>query len=163
MTYNGPIPQAIYRFKYAGRRTLADPFAVLLSGAFDRYFEFQPVDGLVAVPLHRRNQSLRGYNQASLLAQALSRRIGVPVADDLLARVRPTRPQFRLTRAERQENLRGAFRLHPRRMGASSIKGRSFLLIDDICTTGATLAGCARRLRQAGAARVAALVLARDL
>ena len=137
--YRGVIPAAIYRFKYAD------------------------VQGMIPVPLYRRNEKARGYNQAELLAGGLSRHTGLAMVP-LLVRTRNTRSQYRLNREERHDNVRSAFEIHPfaaKRMEA--IKGSSFLLIDDICTTASTLEECAKALRRAGVKSVKALVLARDL
>ncbi|MFA5974870.1 MAG: ComF family protein [Elusimicrobiota bacterium] len=163
VTYTGIIPDAIYRFKYAGRRSMADSLSLLMASAFERYPELQPVDLLLPVPLHPKNEHVRGYNQAALLAQCLSRRIRIPSNGKTLIRLRRTRPQFKLGRPSRRSNLKEAFGLHPNAQAASTLRKRTVLLIDDICTTGTTLTECARLLRGTGAAEVKALVLARDL
>jgi ComF family protein len=157
--YKGPLPPAIYRFKYFGRRSMAVSFGTLLRSALDYYPELQPLSHLAAVPLHASRQRMRGYNQAELLAQALSTAAGLPLLHGILVRRRQTAPQYGLRKPERLKNLKAAFAA-PHRPG---IKGLNILLIDDICTTGATLQECAKVLRRAGAASVKALVLARDL
>jgi ComF family protein len=138
---------------------LTDPLSTLMYQAWDRYSELHSIQGLVPVPLHSANHYERGYNQAVLLAQALSCRLGLPCWENALIRIRRTRPQFRLGKPERFANLQGSI------MAAShrSLKGMRLLLIDDVCTTGATLRECALALRRAGAKRIQALVLARDL
>jgi ComF family protein len=157
--YNPVMRNAIHRFKYGGRKTLAPSLAVLLENGLDRFSELQEARILVPVPLHRSNERLRGFNQAALLAQALSHRIGYPVRDDLILRARQTKPQFQLKKAERSVNLQQAFQA----VGRRKAQGMNLLLIDDVCTTASTLGECARVLRRAGAASVQALVLARDL
>jgi len=114
-------------------------------------------DLLVPVPLHWGRLFRRRYNQAALLAQALSRRTGVAAVPDLLLRQRATPTQGGLDRKGRHRNVKGAFRLRDRR----SVAGKRVVLVDDVLTTGATLAECARVLTRAGAARVDALTLAR--
>jgi ComF family protein len=111
------------------------------------------------VPLHRTRLRSRGFNQALLLAYGISERFGVPLCYDNLARIRPTRPQVELTVRERAENVRGAFGLQ--RPG--EVAERKVLLIDDVFTTGATMNECARVLKDAGAASVTVLTLARTL
>ena len=114
-------------------------------------------DLLVPVPLHWTRLFARRYNQAALLAHAIHRPGGPPVAPDWLVRRRRTPSQGHRNRRARAENVHGAFALRPGR----SVKGRRVVLIDDVFTTGATVAECARVLRRAGAAGVDVLTLAR--
>ena len=116
-------------------------------------------DLIVPVPLHRWRLLQRRYNQSALLALQLGRLSGKPVAPDLLRRRRNTPSQGRLSRAQRQQNVRGAFTVAPGRV--SEVTGNGILLIDDVLTTGATVEACARVLKRAGAARVEVLTLAR--
>ena len=107
--YKGPIPSAIHRFKYFGRKTLAYPFSRLLQSTLTRYEELQPMDGLVPVPLYKESQRIRGFNQAEALSANLSRLEGIPLLSSILIRKRSTTPQYHLSKPERRENLRGAF------------------------------------------------------
>ncbi len=111
------------------------------------------------VPLHWTRLFARRYNQAGLLARALGRVAGRPVAPDLLVRRRRTPSQGRLSAAGRSRNVRAAFALAPRRV--AEIRDRRVLLVDDVFTTGATVYECARTLRRAGAAGVDVITLAR--
>ena len=114
---------------------------------------------LVPVPLHRRRLIARRFNQSALLALGVSRRSGVPAAPDMLVRHRATPAQAGLSRSRRARNVRGAFHVPPAlRAGLAE---RRILLVDDVVTTGATAAACARVLRRAGAARIDVLSLAR--
>jgi ComF family protein len=159
--YRSPLQPAIHRFKYAGRKSLQPLFKLLMEFAWSQYAELQPVDLLVPVPLHPSVTHDRGYNQAALLAQALSPVSRCGVYGDLLVRRRRTKAQFRLSKPERLTNLVGAFSLrHEAPVGL--LQGAHVLLIDDVCTTGATLQECARALKKGGAGTVKALVLARD-
>ncbi len=161
--YEGSISAAIHRFKYGGRVSLARPFTTLLRQAWNRYPELHRAEMIVPVPLHTRQQRLRGYNQAEVLAEAVSGEIGRPVLQ-LLARVRKTKSQTRLSRPARRHNITGAFALLPEAKGNRTLlKGRSVLLVDDVCTTGNTLLACFLELRKAQMEPVGALVLARDL
>jgi ComF family protein len=112
-------------------------------------------DLVVEVPLHPARRRERGYNQAGLLADIVAARLGSTRAPGLLARLRPTPPQARLGPRERRSNVAGAFEV----LRAKSVAGRTVLIVDDVVTTGATLAACAARLRAAGAA-TSALTLA---
>jgi ComF family protein len=120
-----------------------------------------PADVVVPVPLHASRQRERGYNQATLLARELVRCLRArqaPMALDerVLVRERATPPQVGLDGAQRRENVRGAFRC-----SSDAVLGRQVLLIDDVCTTGATLEACAVALGEGGARGVRALTFAR--
>jgi ComF family protein len=116
-------------------------------------------DLVAPVPLHWLRLFRRRYNQAALLAQAVARTAGLPVAVDLLARRRATPSQGHLGAAARRRNVRGAFAVRPR--WAARIPGQRIVIVDDVLTTGATAEACARTLLRAGAAAVDVLVLAR--
>jgi len=161
--YRGVMRPAIHRFKYAGRMELHHVLGVFMRYAWSQYPEIRDVQGLVPVPLHQNHEKIRGFNQAELLAQALACDTGLRVLP-LLVRRRATPSQVKLDRVSRRENVRSAFALQPLSPDHMAIlKGLSFLLIDDVCTTTSTLRECAAVLRKAGAGPVKALVLARDL
>jgi ComF family protein len=112
---------------------------------------------LVPVPLHPKRLRQRGYNQASLLAQELSKIIGLPVDEDALIRAQDVVPQARTkSAAERRQNVRHAFACN------RNMADKQILLIDDVCTTGATLDACAIALKTAGASSVWGLTVARE-
>ncbi len=143
LIYTEEAARAIQRFKYGDARYLAGFLASFLDIP-----EAWDIEAIVPVPLHKRRLNRRGYNQSALLAEALAARISVPVRPELLVRVRNTKTQTRLNMKQRARNLRGAFRALP------EAKGMRLLLIDDVRTTGATLAECAQALRAAGASAV---------
>ncbi|MCA8900873.1 MAG: ComF family protein [Hyphomonas sp.] len=116
-------------------------------------------DMIVPVPLHYFRLASRGFNQSGWLAQAVAREAGLPVILDALRRTRRTPTQGGLSARARRRNVAGAFTV--RRPAAARISGRRVLLVDDVLTTGATLAACTRALKQAGARQVDVLVLAR--
>lgn len=169
LRFEGSTRQVIHRFKYGNRPVLATPLAGLMA----EYWREQPLptDVIVPVPLHVARQRQRGYNQAHLLANALGHHIGLPVSGDVLWRVRPTPAQVGLSMAERRANVRGAFAsLDTANAQGSSIigvnpvhpiRGHRVLVVDDVCTTGATLEACSLALRAAGAASVWGLTVAR--
>ena len=154
--YEGALREALHAFKYSGKRALARPLGDL---AIEQCRAFLPgdIDALVPVPLAYERERGRGFNQAALLADRLARPLELPVIPRWLGRVRATRPQSDLSAAERQANVRGAFRASRR------VAGRHVLVVDDVLTTGATLGACARALRDAGARRIGVLTVARVL
>ena len=109
----------------------------------------------VPVPLHKSKLAKRGFNQSQVIFEQPLTELGMSMADCLL-RIRPTKPQYGLSAAERRENLHEVFQLAK----GAPVKGRQVLLVDDIMTTGATLMECARVLQEAGAARITGLVAA---
>lgn len=156
--YAGSLKSAVRALKYAGREALGPPLARLLSALAGRP-ELRGADALVPVPLHFVRKHARGFNQAEILARGVSAETGTPVWDALRRR-RWTRPQAGLRREARRRNVDGVF--EARRSAETLLKGRWVILVDDVCTTGATLEACARALRAAGARRVDAITLARD-
>ena len=157
LLYDAPSKELILPFKHADRTDLAPTLAGLMAGPCAE--SLADVDLLVPVPLHRGRLFRRRYNQAALLALALGRRAGVPVRCDVLLRRRATRSQGQFGPAGRRRNLAGAFETPTARR--ASVAGRRIGLIDDVLTTGATAASCARVLRRAGAAHIAVMTLAR--
>lgn len=132
---------------------MAKPLGRLLASALPRE---QGFDVIVPMPLHWRKRWRRGFNQAGLLAREIARRTNLPVSH-ALRRVKHTAAQAGLTNAKRRENVSGAFRARHK----AALAGQRVLLIDDVLTTGATAASCARVLRMAGARDVTLLTLAR--
>lgn len=155
--YRRSIPYLLHAFKYRGRISAGKALAGWMAGMLPRFPEISGADAVVPVPLHPKRLRERGFNQASLLALETAAIYSKPV-EEILQRTRDTLPQWRLTRSRRSENLREAFEV---RCGAR-LDGKSFLLVDDVYTTGATLESCAQTLKAAGAARICAYVLARD-
>jgi ComF family protein len=157
MVYDDASKRLILGFKHADRTEAAPAFGRWLQRAGGALVA--DAELIVPVPLHRWRLFTRRYNQAGLLAQALGRVAERPVAPDLLVRRRRTPIQGGLGRTGRRRNVAGAIGVRPAR--APLVDGRRVLLIDDVHTTGATLAECARVLRRAGATAVDALTLAR--
>ena len=155
--YEGTLREVIHAMKYRPVFGLVRPLAELLCGWFSVYWGRRVPDALVPVPLHRLRLRRREFDQAQALAGELGRQVGVPVWSDTLTRHVSTRSQIGLSAVERRRNIRGAFRVEPRR----SCRGKSLLLIDDVYTTGATALECARVLKRAGAARVDVYTVAR--
>ena len=155
--FDGVMRQAIHELKYRNLRALAGLLAQLLNGYLLEYP--LPAQVLVPVPLHPKRLRERGYNQSYLLAKELGKLARLPVVDDCLFRERHSLPQARTsTVGERRGNVADAFTCRHQRL-----EGKHILLIDDVSTSGATLDACARVLKQAGAASVWGLTLAREI
>lgn len=153
----GPVLEAIHRYKYKGDLWFEDFLAELLISEARAWFQENPTDALLPVPLFPVKQRERGFNQAGRLAHRLGRAVGVPVENRWLRRVVATPSQTRLTRTQRADNMRAAFA----RRGPVRLEGLSLVLVDDVFTTGATTSACARLLLRSGAARVVVWTVAR--
>lgn len=151
--YAGRLRSAIHELKYRGRRGLARPLGRLLAD-----LELPAVDGIVPVPLHPRRLLDREFNQSALLARALARVSGSPLELRLLEKCNDTDPQAVQSRKERKRLRASAFRVPD----PAQVRDRRILLVDDVCTTGATLNACSRALATAGARSVDAVTLARS-
>lgn len=145
----------VHAFKFRGRRTAARAAGEEMGRAWPRFPELGRPDALVPMPLHPARRRQRGYNQALLMAESLALLIGIPV-QELAQRRKSTRPQWALNREQRRENLESAF------SGLRAAAGQRLLIIDDVCTSGASLEACAGALKAAGAAAVAGYVFARQ-
>ena len=153
----GLVRDLIHAFKYNGRFELRRPLAAWLAqGLRDVRLSEPGIDALVPVPLHPRRKRERGFNQAQVLAEHISDAASLTV-EPLLRRIRYTTTQTNFDRRERIENLRGAFDLAK----GAVVRERNLVLVDDVFTTGSTADECALVLRQAGAASVRVLTIAR--
>ncbi len=148
--YDGSLRAIVHALKYGKRRSLARRLAARMEEAAGNLLV--DVDLVVPVPLHRRRRRIRGFNQA----EEIARHLGVRWAD-ALRRTRSTPSQTDLPAARRHANVRGAFAVRRRQ----HVAGLCVLLVDDVCTTGATLEACARVLKDAGAREIRALTAAR--
>jgi len=154
--FEGPIRHAIHSLKYRRNVALGDALARYLV-EYVRNVGWR-VDMVVPVPLGRQRLKQRGYNQAGLLAKPVSIIQDWHYSPQAVLRFRETRSQVGLSAMERRENISNAFRADP-----VQVSGKVILLMDDVVTTGATLAACSDALREAGAKTVYALTLARAL
>ena len=158
-TYNFPIDSLITRFKHSAKWPFGHLLAELLTQALQHRFDedLPRPELLVPVPLGNRRLRQRGFNQAAMLARWISASLDIPCDERLLLRTQDTDAQQDLNAEARQKNLRNAFAL----AANASFKGRHLALVDDVLTTGATAQALARRLMDAGAARVDVYCLAR--
>jgi ComF family protein len=147
--FNDTARELVHHLKYAERVSLAQPMGRMLERTIkDHDFSAAVV---VPVPLHRKRQRERGFNQAQLIAKALA----LPVDTSIVRRCKNTVTQTGLSRSERSKNLAGAFEVD------RDVKGQTILVIDDVLTTGATMNEIARALKKAGAQRVEVVTFAR--
>lgn len=149
--HQGPAARAVRGFKYRRQIAAGASLAALWAGRADPGW-LKGADLAAPVPLHPRRLLRRGFNQAALLARWLKDAGGPRWEPRLLLRTRHTRPQVGMNQLQRRENVAGAFAV--RRGMKGRLQGKTVLLVDDVYTTGATCAECARVLKQAGAARV---------
>ncbi len=154
---DGPARDLVHHLKYGDRVELARPMGSWMARAGAELLGDAAV--IVPVPLHRRRLFQRRFNQAALLAAAIAEKSAVAVDPMLLKRVKATDPQVGKTRAQRADNVQGAFQVDPERR--SAIAGKRVLLVDDVLTSGATVNAASRILLRAGAEAVDVLVFAR--
>ncbi|WP_425497872.1 ComF family protein [Lysobacter arvi] len=151
--YRTPVDRLLPRAKFHGDLASLRLLSELMG---DRLGDAEQPEALAPIPLHRERLRRRGYDQALELARPLARRLGVPLRDDLLRRVRSTAAQSRLDAGARRRNLRGAFEVRTRASLPAHVA-----LVDDVMTTGATARSAALALRRAGVQRVDVWVCAR--
>ena len=156
-SFRGVTRDALHAIKYSGEQRLADP----LGSAIARRWRAIGVgaDLVVNVPVHADRERQRGYDQAALIARRAARDLGLPFVP-AIRRARATIAQFDLDRRDRARNVKGAFAVDPRHAG--QLRDHWILLVDDVVTTGATLAACATAVLDAGALGVSAITVARE-
>lgn len=146
--YRGEMQESLMRFKYGGRQEYGYFYAKVLAEAAGTFLEKACPDVLLPVPIHRLKFLKRGYNQAEILADQLSKLWKLPVNTTCLKRIRHTKAQKNLSPRERRKNLRAAFQI------CEAVTWKSVMLVDDIYTTGSTVDAIAELLKEAGVERV---------
>jgi len=160
LNYEQPlVRQAIHAIKYSFIQDLMPTVAELLIKVLDqsRFHQDFRADVVVPIPLHRQKLAQRGFNQAKLLAEILAQKYSWKIDNKILQRTKSTRSQTGLPRLRRLTNVKDIFSVK----APESIKNKNIILVDDVCTTGATLEEAAKILKQHGAAKVWAITLAR--
>lgn len=152
--YEKEIKQSVYQFKFHNKREYGRFYVSEMVRIYGSEIQNWQPDVLIPVPMHKRKQRLRGYNQAEILAQGVGRALSLPVNTKILYRARKTMPQKELTRKEREINLKNAFKTFH-----DAVELEKVLLVDDIYTTGATMDAAAGALLAGGVKEVRFLVL----
>lgn len=147
--YKAEVKNSIYRFKYQGRREYASYYGAELVRVYGGWIRRHGVQAVIPIPVSKSRRRQRGYNQAALVAREVGRRMGLPVYEHLLLRVRDTKVQKELSGEERKNNLKKAFKTRENKVQLDHI-----LLIDDIYTTGSTMNEAAKELLRAGVLEV---------
>lgn len=150
-SYEPPFDRVVHGLKYRRLDFLGPQLAKELCSRLSH--QLREVEVVVPVPLHWRRRLSRGYNQAEEIARPLARQLGLPL-HRVVKRIRATPPQTRFGRRQREDNLARAFSVRP----GARLDGGRLLLVDDVATTGSTLAASARCLKEAGASHIVALV-----
>lgn len=145
--YKGVIKQSMYRFKYANKREYARYYARQAVKMYGNWLLGMQV--IVPVPVYHKKQKLRGYNQAEVLAEEISKLTGIPVDKNLIIRIKDTVPQKELGYQQRKNNLENAFQTKE-----SIVQYTHVLVVDDIYTTGCTAEAVAKELRKQGGHQV---------
>ncbi len=159
LLFDGAARGLVHRFKYERRVHLVRPLGLLTTRQLSSFAAASGGQLVVPVPLHARRLRQRGFNQALLLGEYLARSWRLPLARHDLHRTRWTEPQINLSAAERSANVRGAFAV----ADAGRIEGKRIILVDDVFTTGSTVAECSHTLRRAGAESVVVITAARAM
>lgn len=151
--YEGKIRDVIIRMKFYGNKAFSDVLAFLLCNLLNDMAVLSDFDLVIPAPLSKERLFERGFNQAALLAKPFAEQFGVNYREDILLKIKDTKRQSRLPSSERFTNVRGAF------SASSDAAGKKIIIVDDIFTTGSTLAECAQTLKDAGAANIVGVTL----
>jgi ComF family protein len=155
--YEGDVRELLLAMKFGGRERIASVLGAIAAERWCRPGELEGHSAVVPVPLSRKRQRTRGFNQAERIATAIARVAGLAVRRGLLMRQKDRPPQSGLSAAARRHNVAGSYRARI----PSTLHGHALLLVDDVLTTGATADAAAKALRRAGAGAVDVLTLAR--
>lgn len=146
--YNTQMKQSLLRYKFYGSREYGRYYAESICRYAGEDIKRWKPDVIVPVPMHRRKVKMRGFNQAEDLAERIGVFMGLPVAEDIIYKVKETRSQKKLDAKDRKKNLQDAFRM------AYPVNGLTILVVDDVYTTGSTMETIAKCLLESGAKKV---------
>ncbi len=148
--YNAQIQFMLHQLKYNGFYSMGS----LLADGFEKAIEKNSADLITCVPLHKAKKRERGYNQSAGIASTLGKKFSIPFKEDVLVRTKYTSSQTKLSREERQLNVKDVFKVN------EDVEGMKIILVDDVITTGATVNACALQLKQHKCKRVAVFAAA---
>lgn len=154
--YEGPLREALHNLKYKNDLELGNVFSsalVTIIRALNWNFDF-----IIPMPISPNHYKVRGYNQSMVIARPIALALGISIANNLVERNKETRSQVNLNREERFKNLQSAFSAN-----SAKLLNKKVLLVDDICTTGATISSCSKTLKDAGCSEIYCLTVARTL
>lgn len=155
------LKQVIHRYKYDFIKELSIPLGRLMTQKLKNRNDIISNAVLVPVPLFRKRLRWRGFNQSELLASEISQKLNIPLRTDLIKRIKNTPPQAQIKNSlQRKANIKGIFQICHKT--ENNIKNRILILVDDVCTTGATLEECAKVIESLKPKSVIGLVLARN-
>ncbi len=152
---HAPAGRLIYKLKYHNRPDIGEALGVIIAREFAADNFFDGIDAIIPLPLSKRRERQRGYNQSMELAKGIAKVTGINICKDAVRRVKDTDTQTRKNPAERQENVKDAFKL----TCPEAIGGKHILLVDDVITTGASLSACAREIANAGNVTISILTI----
>ena len=145
----------VLALKYRNRQQIGEHFGrIMAADLIDTTF-FEGIDAIVPIPLSKKRQLQRGYNQSESLAEGVSKVTGIPVLNNIVERIKDNPTQTKLNTPQRKQNVEGIFRT----IDKDSIRGKHILLIDDVLTTGATILSCAQELSKDTDVRISILTL----
>ncbi len=154
--YTGVIRYAILDLKFNENRHISDVlnyYALTYLSTFEDENLFDYIDEIIPVPLSKSRLTERGYNQAEIIAKAISEKYNIPLNTSSLLKIKNTKPQSSLSREQRNANLQGAYSCD------DAVNGKRIMLVDDVYTTGNTLEACAKELSSHGASSICAFTL----
>lgn len=154
LNYNRFLRELVHSFKFNGKNYLYKPFAEIMIDTI-RQKNIVDIDLILFIPIHRRKEAIRGYNQSELLADYISKNLNIPISKGNLIKTKWTQEQNTLDRIQRFKNLKDSFSIK----NPSEFENKRILLIDDIITTGSTFNECAKLLMEKGAKEVLAIAL----
>lgn len=158
LAYGEESKKLIFDLKYNDKIHLAKFFSKLMLPVFK---EFEEIDFIIPVPLHKKRVRQRKFNHSVLIARDLSKKSKIPLIYDSLIRVKNTRPQSGLSKTGRKRNISGAIKFNDKYLDI--IKGKNVVLIDDVITTASTIDACCKVLRRGGVGKIYVVTLAKTV
>lgn len=161
--YNYPlVKKIIHHYKYNFVKELSDPLALLAIKQLQQTQLLPEKTILVPVPLHPYRLRWRGFNQSQMLAEKINQKLKFPLLNQIIIRQKNTKPQVKFNNQQRQKNIKNAFTLNEKLINSKKIsfKDKTFVLIDDVITSGITLQECARTLQKLNPKQIQAAVIA---